>query len=84
MGKSPQKPSVGLIVMYVPEVNHVEANNGAKVVPAIITRTLSNEKFENDEINLKVFSDGPVDTWRKHIPYSEDKTPCSWHWPERV
>jgi hypothetical protein len=85
MSKSSKPYSIGRIVMYVPEGSHTpEAHNSAKVLPAIIVRTWEETSYENDEVNLKVFTDGPTDTWRTSVPYSETKEPGTWHWPEIV
>lgn len=81
---SKRKPKVGNIVMFVPERNSPENHNGAEVVPAIVVRTWENTSYENDEINLKVLTDGPTDTWRTSIPHSKDKEPNTWHWSEEL
>jgi hypothetical protein len=83
MAKSSVKPTVGRVVMFVPEPLSKEAYNFAGVVPAIIVRTWENTTYENDEVNLKIFCDGPETTWKTSVPYDPDKKPHSWHWPER-
>ncbi len=84
MPKSPQKPSIGRIVMYVPEPGSYESYNSATLVPAIVLRPVEETCYDNDEVNLKVFVDGPETTWHTAVPYDPDKSPRSWHWPERV
>ncbi len=86
MGVSLIKPSVGRIVRYVPRNDQAllpESNNGATVLPAIVVKTWENTSYENDEINLKVFTDGDTDAWVTSVPYSETKEPRTWHWPPR-
>lgn len=83
MAKSARPYSAGRIVMFCPnEYDAQGTNNGTTVVPAIIVRTWENTTYENDEVNLKVFTDGETDVWRTSIPYSEGKEPGTWHWPE--
>ena len=83
MNPAEKKPSVGRIVMYVPPEGDVpERHNGAEILPAIVVRTWPDSSYQNDEINLKVFTDGDSDTWRTSVPHSSDKEPNSWHWPE--
>lgn len=83
--KSPKPYSTGRIVMYVPHLNDVTETKGnmATVYPAIIVATWEHTSYENDEVNLKVFTDGPVDIWRTSIPHDQEtKAPGTWHWPE--
>lgn len=82
MGKSDIKPSAGRIVRFVPREVSM-ATNGAAVLPAIVVRTWENTSYENDEVNLKVFNDGEKDLWETSVPYSKEKEPRTWHWPER-
>lgn len=82
--KSPQKPSIGRIVVYVPEEISVESSNGAKEVPAIIARTWEDTGYQNDECNLRVLCDGREVTWQTSVPYSEGGEPRTWHWPAKV
>ena len=85
MPKAEQKPSVGRIVMFVPKEDDVHAkHNGAEILPAVVVRTWEHTSYENDEINLKVFTDGLNDVWRTSVPYDSEKSPGTWHWPERV
>lgn len=83
MPKSHIKPSIGRIVRFVPSESDDESrNNGAKLLPAVIVRTWEDTSYENDELNLKVLTDGAVDTWRTSVPYSAEMKPYSWHWPQ--
>lgn len=79
--QTPQvKPTIGRIVHFVvPNEHAIEANNGAKEVPAMVTNVFGDGTL----VNLKVFTDGVYDTWRTSVHYSEEKVPYSWHWPER-
>lgn len=77
-----QTPTVGRIVLYVPQKDSPEANNQAEVVPAIVVKPWGKEA--GAAVNLKVFTDGHADTWRTSIPYSEAKEPNTWHWPPRA
>ena len=73
------KATVGRIVRYVPEAGSFEANNHVKDVPAIVVNDFGGST--DNLINLKVFTDGPVDTWVPSVHYSETKEPRTWHWP---
>lgn len=85
MSKTEQKPSVGRIVMFVPNEDDQETrHNQAEILPAVVVRTWEDTSYENDEVNLKVLTDGPADTWRTSVPYNSEKKPGTWHWPERV
>lgn len=87
------KVSVGRIVNYVlPE--HMSKRNVGEVRPAIVVKVWS-EGAEVSEggnaVQLQVFIDGSNDTpggencrWATSVCYSEQKTPGTWHWPERV
>lgn len=84
MGVSLVKPTVGRIVRYVPETGSPEAHNSAPVTAAVVVRTWPEiSGYKNDEVNLKVLTDGPQDTWKTSVPYSEYKEPRTWHWPPR-
>jgi hypothetical protein len=82
--KSPKPYSAGRIVMYVPTDKDASViiGNITKILPAIIVRTWEETSYENDEINLKVFTDGQNNLWRTSVPYDENKAPGTWHWPE--
>jgi hypothetical protein len=83
MPKSKKPYSIGRVVMFVPNDYDAQSlNNGATVLPAIIVRTWEGTGYENDEVNLKVFTDSELDVWRTSIPHSETKEPGTWHWPE--
>lgn len=74
------KPSIGRIVVFTPSGNDSECrHNGASEVPAIITRV-----FSDTVVNLKVITDGSATPWRTSATYSEEGTPYSWRWPQRV
>ena len=81
MGKSAVKPTIGRVVIFVPKEG--ESHNGAVLLPATIVRTWENTSYENDEVNLKIHTDGPTDEWKTSVPYSETKEPDTWHWPIR-
>lgn len=81
--KPVEHPLMGDVVNYVPVVNSTENNNGATVVPAMVVNALSNdERFSNNEVNLKVFTDGEATTWLKSVAHSAEKTEGTWHWPQ--
>jgi hypothetical protein len=83
--RSNKPVAVGRIVMYVPtdEDLAIAAGNKTDRLPAVVVKTWEDTSYENDEINLKVFTDGPVDLWRTSVPYDQsDKQPGTWHWPE--
>jgi len=88
--KSPKPYSVGRIVLFMPppsspgQPDGVESygGNASSPLPAVIVRTWENTGYQNDEINLKVFTDAPNDAWHTSVPYSEGKEPGTWHWPE--
>jgi len=82
--KSTIKPSIGRIVIFVLPEEKVKENNNATEAPAVIVRTWENTGYENDECNLKVFTDGENNLWASSVPYSEANEPNSWHWPPRV
>lgn len=86
MSNSEQRPSIGRIVAYVPQEHDYQAkSNGAKEVPAIIVRTWEeNDNYQNDEVNLRVFTDGEETLWRTSVPYDADGAPGTWHWPTKV
>lgn len=80
---NPQELSVGRIVHFV-------AADGKKIQPAMVVQI-----WGNDCANLNVFRDGTNDTqhdsggsdlvvWKTSVPYSAEKEPNTWHWPERV
>lgn len=56
--------------------------NSTSPLPAIIVRTWEETSYQNDEVNLKVFTDAGHNAWRTSVPYSEGKEPNTWHWPE--
>jgi hypothetical protein len=84
--KSPRPYSAGRIVMYVLSPLHQLYNigNNTSPLPAIIVNAWEgNEIYQGEgKVNLKVFTDGPTDEWATSVPYSEEKTPGTWHWPE--
>lgn len=86
MPKSPRPYSAGRIVMYVPFPgyhNEIDAN-GTSILPAVIVNAWEGQEYYQltSTVNLKVFTDGPVDLWRTSVPYDETKAPGTWHWPE--
>lgn len=86
--KSPKSYSVGRVVLFVPRPAQPGSDspesfggNASSPLPAIIVATWENTGYENDEVNLKVFTDAPKNAWQTSVPYSEDKEPYTWHWP---
>jgi hypothetical protein len=72
-----QTPSIGRIVVYTAERNSPEAlPNNTLLMPAIITKV-----WPDGEVNLKILCDGPQNTWRSCVPYSESEEINTWHWP---
>lgn len=82
--KSPKPYSIGRVVIYTPteEDNNIAGGNKALALPAIIVATWEHTSYENDEVNLKVLSDGFNDLWKTSVPYDETGTPGTWKWPE--
>jgi hypothetical protein len=79
--KSPKQVTVGRIVLYVANDNKT-TNNGAEILPALVVRTWEDSGYQNDEVNLRIFQDGPEVLWRTSVPHDADKAPGTWHWPE--
>jgi hypothetical protein len=75
------KPTIGRIVIYHPcadpRNDDVFANGGVKDVPAVITAVWSDSC-----VNLKVFCDGPRDTWVTSV--SEGTGERNWSWPVKA
>jgi hypothetical protein len=82
--KSPKPYSIGRVVIYTPteEDNNIAGGNRATALPATIVATWEHTSYENDEVNLKVLSDGFNDLWKTSVPYDEAGTPGTWKWPE--
>lgn len=83
--KSPRTYSIGRMVHYVPTEadNYQASGNKAGVMAAVIVATWEEiPAYVDSQVNLKLFTDGIVDLWRTSVPYSEDKMPGTWHWPE--
>jgi len=72
-----RKPKIGDIVLYkVGEADSSELrSNYAEVLPAIVVMVWSDEC-----VNLKVFTDGPVDAWRTSALAGND--PYCWQFSE--
>lgn len=72
--------------MYVPTEGDqavIIGNASTTPLPAIIVNTWEHTSYENDEVNLKVFTDGSNDIWPTSIPHDQEtKAPGTWHWPE--
>ena len=72
-------PSVGRVVHYKvspsdpPELR----SNYAEVLPAIIVIVWS-----DNNVNLKVFTDGPTDVWKTSVLLGDE--PGQWSWPPYV
>jgi hypothetical protein len=58
------------------------AANKQLVLPAVIVAKFENSGYQNDEVNIKVFTDGARNIWCTSVPYDESKAPGTWHWPE--
>lgn len=84
MPKSPQKPSVGRVVIYCWPPEKQRMNNHSAQSPAIIVRTWEGTAYQMDEVNLAVIPDGPGTLWETSVPYSEGNEPHTWHWPAIV
>lgn len=79
-------PSIGRIVL-VPAQPHT--NNGAQVVPAVITRV-----WNDDLINVRVLGENTNTEWRTSVkrvdelppvqPGLDIAPPLVWAWPPRV
>lgn len=69
-------PHSGQIVYYhvSPHDDPDTKHNQAKLLPAIIVMVWSDEV-----VNLKVFTDGPNDTWKTSVLFDEEK-PGHWSW----
>jgi len=80
--KSPKPYSVGRTVLYVPKQGENFGGNEQNVLPAIVVATWEHTGYQNDEVNLKVITDAPQNAWRTSVPFSSDKEPGTWHWPE--
>jgi hypothetical protein len=68
------------------------AQKSPRIRPATIVETWGTEKESDSKkwaLNLVITVDGmndgyPSNTlWKTSVAYSEDKTPGTWHWPER-
>jgi len=68
-------------------VHYVLPSGGHR--PAIVVRVCDTARTV---CNLQVFTDGSNDgpiyesgmVWETSIPYSHEKTPCTWHWIEEA
>lgn len=71
------QPTIGRIVHFV--------TRDGKIRPMIIVQVWSPET-----VNGVVFYDGtndgynPAPQWETSVPYSENETAFSWHWPPKV
>ena len=79
MSETVKMPSVGRIVHYhVSETDSPEMrSNYAETLPAIIVQV-----WGETTVNLKVFTDGPVDVWKTSVMLGDD--PGHWSWPVYV
>lgn len=81
--KSQKTVSVGRVVLFVPKRGDIEFSDAnSMVIPAIVTKVWSELTYKESEVNLRIFPDNPHTTWRTFVPYDENKTPGTWHWPE--
>jgi hypothetical protein len=72
--------TTGRIVQYVPpSTDHPTANNGATVVPAIVTRV-----WTNNVLNLTVFADVRDAVPVTSVSHSVKGEPGTWHWHEEA
>lgn len=72
------KPTIGRIVHYRNTETEAQFQNGAQVVPAIITRVHS-----DNAVNLTVFTDSGGGVHQK-TSVSLGTGAGTWAWPERV
>lgn len=77
VGGSPQRPSIGRIVLYHFDSSEFNLNNNQPVAPAIITSVWSDTC-----VNLKVLADDVHDHWKTSRNIGEG--PGQWSWPPRV
>lgn len=82
--KSPVTPSPGRIVIVELDPLARKHNGGNQNCPGIITNVITDEKFVNSEVNIKLILDSPFHDWYQAIPYSEGNEPGTWHYPPRV
>lgn len=71
-----QKPSVGRIVLYTPDMNDPPHTRTAPL-PAIVTAVHSDTC-----VNLSVFNDGAADFKKTSVVKGDG--PFNWNWPPRV
>lgn len=80
-----QEPIVGAIVHFVLPPGAAGGGGTGQVRPLIITRIWS---VATGHINGKVILDGMNDIGHDDhaytVPYNEDKTIGTWHWPDRT
>ena len=74
--KEPRVPRIGDIVMYVVSDfdDDVIRHNHAEELPAIVVAV-----WEDNCVNLKVFTDGPVDAWATSVEAGD--LPGQWYFP---
>jgi hypothetical protein len=87
------KPSIGRIVRYVlsqSDAQHLNTRRmvtraagtqctAGQCVPAMITKVW----WGTDAVNLRVILDGEDNHWVQSRTENAEKSPGSWHWPER-
>ena len=79
-----QIPSVGRSVHYV-ERDWANDQPGATFCRHAVITEVDQGGAEDvvDAVGLAVLSPSAL-TFNRHVPYDEQKTPGSWHWPEQV
>ena len=79
---TPQIPTIGRIVIFVPVPGSLSASNNVKEVPAMVVNVFETG-YGMPLVNLKVFTDGPGEEWIGSVIYDETDEPMqrTWHWP---
>lgn len=82
-----QQHSLGRIVLYTLPAD-MDAVNGARTFPAIVTRVLGPMPTPTGEwaetVNLTVFFDGEPPGGVSHAPEGTEHQPGRWCWPPRA
>jgi hypothetical protein len=78
-------PQIGSIVYYVPEPYSMEDYGKPEKLPAIVVKiNLSNVEIRYKMCCLHIFCNSPERTFKSWVPYSAEKEPGTWHWPESL
>ena len=79
MEKLPITPTIGRMVLFVPNPGKMETFGDHFPIPAIVTAV-----FKNDAVNLHAFRNDHGTVFKKGIEYNEGKAIGTWHWPPQV